>query len=141
MEQTLLLQILVCASLVHQSVAFLPSHAGVTLASTDYTLTDLTVAGIVRAVARYFEDSNPTRYKSGDLTELDPLTPSRLIQEHYGQGNLSVFDIIRFRMKGAIISNNYKWTMHSFVEVLTCKRGSQLSYLHTHIYIYISGSD
>ncbi|XP_038075974.1 von Willebrand factor A domain-containing protein 7-like [Patiria miniata] len=79
-----ILWVFVATCLVRQSGAFLPSNAGVSLPVTDYTLTDITVQGIVRAVARYFEDTNPDRYRKGDLTGLNPLTPSRLFQRHYG---------------------------------------------------------
>ncbi|XP_022108810.1 von Willebrand factor A domain-containing protein 7-like isoform X2 [Acanthaster planci] len=70
--------------LASQSLAFLPSRAGVTLPDTDYTLTEITEQGIVRAVAKYFEETNPDRYSPGDLTGLSPLTPSRLFRKHYG---------------------------------------------------------
>ncbi|XP_022108814.1 von Willebrand factor A domain-containing protein 7-like [Acanthaster planci] len=78
------LWVLLVACLVRQSVAFLPNNAGNTLPITDYTLTEITVQGIVRAVAKYFEDTNPDRYNPGDLTGLSPLTPSRLFRQHYG---------------------------------------------------------
>ena len=79
-----MLHVLISVCLITQGVAFLPSRTGITLPDTDYTLTDITVAGIVRVVARYFEDSNPDRYSPGNLTGLDPLTPSSLFQVHYG---------------------------------------------------------
>ena len=84
MDLSKVLPILIAATLAYRTGAFLPSHVGVTLPATDYTLTDITVHGIVRAVARYFEDTNPDRYSPGDLTNLSPLTPSRLFQKHYG---------------------------------------------------------
>ncbi|XP_071802034.1 von Willebrand factor A domain-containing protein 7-like isoform X1 [Asterias amurensis] len=84
MKPTVMLHVLISVSLITQGVAFLPSRTGITLPDTDYTLTDITVAGIVRVVAKYFEDSNPDRYSPGNLTGLDPLTPSSLFQVHYG---------------------------------------------------------
>ena len=92
MELTKILGIVFFVTLIYWTEAFLPNHAGIALSSNDYTLTDLTVAGIVRAVARYFEDSNPDRYQPGDLIGLDPLTPSHLFQKHYG-GNRSVLGL------------------------------------------------
>ena len=84
MELPKILFVLVSVLMISGTEAFLPSHAGRSLASADYTLTDITVAGIVRVVARYFEDSDPDRYSPGDLTGLIPLTPSKLYQVHYG---------------------------------------------------------
>ena len=83
MEPTSLLHVLISVSLITQGVAFFPSQTRV-LPDTDYTLTALTEAGILHVVARYFEDSNPDRYSPGDLTNLDPLTPSSLFMKHYG---------------------------------------------------------
>ncbi|XP_033629281.1 von Willebrand factor A domain-containing protein 7-like [Asterias rubens] len=84
MEPTSLLHVLISVSLITQGVAFFPSQTRV-LPDTDYTLTALTEAGILHVVARYFEDSNPDRYSPGDLTNLDPLTPSSLFMKHYGE--------------------------------------------------------
>ncbi|XP_071789658.1 von Willebrand factor A domain-containing protein 7-like [Asterias amurensis] len=84
MEPTGLLHVLISVSLITQGVAFFPSQTP-GLPDTDYTLTALTEAGILHVVARYFEDSNPDRYSPGNLTNLDPLTPSSLFMKHYGE--------------------------------------------------------
>ena len=85
---------LVAGSLVGLARAFHPNYAGVRLPENDYTLTEITVRGIVRAVARYFEESDPVRYEPGDLTGLDPLTPSRLFKKHYGGKMLVIFILL-----------------------------------------------
>ena len=54
------------------------------LPATDYTLRDLTTETILKVVAQYFEDTNPTLHDPGDLTGLTPLTASNLYNEHYG---------------------------------------------------------
>ena len=88
MELAKVLPLLVPLCLVCRVGAFFPSHASMALPATDYTLTELTTEGIVRAVARYFADSNQEQHTSGNLTSLSPLTPSRLFQVHYGGTNI-----------------------------------------------------
>ncbi|XP_072050012.1 von Willebrand factor A domain-containing protein 7-like isoform X2 [Amphiura filiformis] len=53
------------------------------LPAKDYTLEDLTRETILQAVAKYLEDTNPSTHSPGDLTGLDPLTPSLLLKAHY----------------------------------------------------------
>ncbi|XP_033643607.1 von Willebrand factor A domain-containing protein 7-like [Asterias rubens] len=105
MELPKILFVLVSVLMISGTEAFLPSHAGRSLASADYTLTDITVAGIVRVVARYFEDSDPDRYSPGDLTGLIPLTPSKLYQVHYGG---CVYSTKFERAISAILSENVR---------------------------------
>ena len=94
MELPKIFFVLVSVLMISGTEAFLPSHAGRSLASADYTLTDITVAGITRMVARYFEDSNPDRYSPGDLTGLNPMTPSHLYQVHYGLGKYHILKTV-----------------------------------------------
>ena len=70
-------------------VAFLPNHIGSPpyLNDEDYTLSDITEIGILLSVAKYFEDTpleGRPPINPGDLTNLDPLTPSTLYDAYYG---------------------------------------------------------
>ncbi|XP_072047411.1 von Willebrand factor A domain-containing protein 7-like [Amphiura filiformis] len=53
------------------------------LPAEDYTLEDLTRETILQAVGKYLEDTNPSTHSPGDLTGLDPLSPSILLKAHY----------------------------------------------------------
>ena len=85
--------------------AFLRDHVSyMDIPSDDYTLRDLTKETLTRVVARYFEESNPERYNSGDLLELDSLTASSLFAEHFG-GKLFFSSVLN------LICVNFSYTL------------------------------
>ncbi|XP_072036346.1 von Willebrand factor A domain-containing protein 7-like [Amphiura filiformis] len=74
----------VIALLISPASSFLTNRISYpNLPADDYTLEDLTRETILQAVAKYLEDTNPSTHSSGDLTRLDPLSPSILLKAHY----------------------------------------------------------
>ncbi|XP_078681319.1 von Willebrand factor A domain-containing protein 7-like isoform X1 [Branchiostoma floridae x Branchiostoma belcheri] len=81
--------IFLSAFLLLPAESFLPNHwsSHYVLNPTDYTHEDITQIGVLKAVAKFFEDNPPagTSFTTGQLQNLMPFTPTNLFQTYFGE--------------------------------------------------------